>query len=171
MAALAQQLVNVGVTRLYASPLLRARESAEIVGQALGLGYDIVAALREWDVGLFEGRRDEPAWEKYWLLRKSWLAGRRDDRIEGGESLADIELRFVPFVRQLVASSKAEDVSLFIGHGGLYAAALPALLSNVSPAFADSHGLDNASFIVAEERSGALRCSTWGEHSFDLPGP
>jgi probable phosphoglycerate mutase len=163
MHALADKLSLASVTRIYSSPLLRAQQSAELLGLALSAPVEVSDALCEWHVGVLEGRSDDEAWRQYWRLRSDWLAGLRDNRIEGGESLTDIELRFVPFVRQLVGSANAEDVILLVAHGGLYAATLPALLGNISPSFAEAHGLDNAAFVLAQESGGQLSCLSWGE--------
>jgi broad specificity phosphatase PhoE len=53
--ALAEELAGDGIAAVYASDLLRARETAEIVGERLGLTVVIDSDLREKDWGTWEG--------------------------------------------------------------------------------------------------------------------
>jgi probable phosphoglycerate mutase len=52
---LAEQLADDGIAAIYASDLARARETAEIVGERLGLPVAIDPDLREKDWGTWEG--------------------------------------------------------------------------------------------------------------------
>lgn len=52
----ALSLAQLQITRIFASPLSRARETAEIVGAHLGLAVEIVDDLRERDWGDMTGR-------------------------------------------------------------------------------------------------------------------
>jgi len=83
---LAQAMAAVPVTRIYSSPLLRARQTAEILSAALGAPIEITDALREFDCGIAEGRSDDEAWSLSRRVMDDWL-GRGDpsSRIEGGE--------------------------------------------------------------------------------------
>ncbi len=164
--ALASKLASVRVTRILTSPLLRAKESSEILGQVLKAPVGISEALREIDMGTFEGRSDQEAWERYWQLRKDWLAGKFDSRIEGGESRKDIERRFLPYLRALLAEVVPEEEILLIGHSGLFCAVLPMILRNVDSLFAESYGIEKASYVLAERAGESLICKKWGEISF-----
>ena len=166
MDDLAGKLASVCVTRILTSPLLRAKESSEILGKVLEVPISVAEALREIDVGDFEGRRDKEAWERYWQLRKDWSAGKLDSRIEGGESLKDLERRFVPFLRTLEAGVMPDEEIVLVGHSGLYCAVLPMILRNVDSIFAESHGIEKASYVLAEEAGDSLTCKQWGEISF-----
>src|SRR5919205_4262120 len=52
---LAQELVDEELEAIYASDLARARETAEIIGERLGLAVVLDADLREKDWGTWEG--------------------------------------------------------------------------------------------------------------------
>ena len=54
--ALADQLAGVRFDAFYTSPILRARQSAQIVSDRLGLPFEVTPALAEYDVGILEGR-------------------------------------------------------------------------------------------------------------------
>lgn len=62
---LASSLASIPVQSLYCSTILRARQSAEILGQVLGLPPVELANLHEIDVGAFEGATLEMLRTKY----------------------------------------------------------------------------------------------------------
>ena len=93
--ALAQLVEGEGLRRIVASPLVRARETAEIVASHLGLAPDLDDRLKEVDVGDWERRlkddveRDEPeAWAAFRAAGADW-------RFPGGESLREQQDRVV----------------------------------------------------------------------------
>ncbi len=51
-----------GIAVVYTSPLMRAKETADIIAAALRTDVQIADALREPDCGVLEGRGDEEAW-------------------------------------------------------------------------------------------------------------
>lgn len=171
--ALAQTLKGIAVTRIFASPILRAVQTAEIVAGELGLSYDVTDALREYDVGMLEGRSDAVSWQRYWEINDAWLVRHEwDARIEQGESFLDIRQRFVPFIEQLVrdgATSSASDIVL-VGHGGVYRCMLPLVLRNIDFSFVLEHGMGHTDVVVAELTAVGLTCLTWGELSLNASG-
>ncbi len=136
--ALAAELLPAGITAIYTSPLLRAVQTAEILSEALGVGFEVTDALREYDCGILEGKSDPATWAAFWALREAWWPGRQwERRIEGGESFLDMQARFVPFIDGLLAADNQRDANLvLIGHGGLYLSMLPLVLVNVDFEFA-----------------------------------
>lgn len=163
---LGMDLNKIPVARIYTSPLLRAVQSGEIFSKIFDVPAEASKALEECGVGELEGRRDDEAWEQYWQVRRDWASGKKASRIKGGESLLDLENRFVPFVRALARDASPMDEVLVVGHGGLFCALLPGLLQNVSNDFAESHGLSNAAYIVAEKKHDLLWCSKWEKTFF-----
>jgi probable phosphoglycerate mutase len=163
------------VCRLYSSPLLRARDTAEILSVALGVPVQVTDALREYDCGILEGRSDEAGWRLYDEVFEAWVRyGRREERIPGGESLADMEARFVPFVRRLLVET--QDFAsphaplqpahvILIGHGGLYRCMLPLVLDNVAyqwtPDVQGAPHLGNTTYVLAQKREGRLVAVEW----------
>ena len=115
---------------LGASPLARARETAEIVGAELGLAPRLDERLVESDRGTWEGRllddvrRDDPE------LWAAWRRAGADFRFPGGESLAEHLERVSAALDEIVADGGP---ALVICHGG-----------TIRCAFARSHphGLD-----------------------------
>jgi len=170
--ALADRLRDQRFTHLYCSPLLRAIETAVITANRLGLDYEVVDALREYDCGIAEGRSDAEAWRLWQELFDAWLVdGRWEQRIEGGESFYEVRERFLPFIEGLV--NRYGDTGarvLCVSHGGVYRAMLPLVLKNVDVRRIVDHGFDPASCLVSEWRPAGLYCVEWDGRAIDGNG-
>ena len=160
---LAAELQLAGIAAIYTSPLLRAVQTAEILSEALGVGFEITDALREYDCGSLEGTSGPETWAAFWALREAWYPGRQwERRIEGGESFLDMRARFVPFIEGLLAADGSSNKSLvLIGHGGLYLSMLPLVLANVGHELASHQPFPNTGYVLAENRSQGLVCREW----------
>ena len=137
--ASAAELLPAAITAIYTSPLLRAVQTAEILSQALGVGFEVTDALREYDCGILEGTSGPETWGTFWALREAWWPGRHGARrIEGGESF----LRHAGALRAVhrwifwQQTINATRTLVLIGHGGLYLSMLPLVLVNVDFEFA-----------------------------------
>jgi broad specificity phosphatase PhoE len=162
MERLADRLRGIAISAFYVSPVLRARQSAEIIAARLGLTYSTTTALGEFDMGVLEGRADPASWQAYDALLDAWLSRREwHARIDGGESFADVQARFLPLIAGLCANPP-DGPALLLGHGGTFICMLPQVLSNVSVEFARERSLGHAEMVVAEVRAGRLTCVAWG---------
>ena len=161
--AASRALAGISVDRVYSSPVMRAVQTAQILAGSHGVPIEIVEALREWSVGIYEGTADPAGWELHRRVQDDWFVHHKlDSRMSGGESLLDIRARFVPFVESLLQSDDgASSTLVLVGHGGLYLAMLPALFTNVDWAFARQHGFPNTAYALAETRPGGLYCLSW----------
>jgi probable phosphoglycerate mutase len=175
---LADNLGGVEFAALYCSPVLRAVQTAGIVGQRLGLVPEVADGLCEWDVGILDGQRYTPETEGlHRQVTEQWLIhGNYDARIEGGESYNDIVARFMPLIEQIETTYGGTDANvLLISHGGALTNMLPLLLSNVDRDLALTWRTPYATPIVAELRDGEWVALRWGEAiwqdgSWSLPG-
>jgi probable phosphoglycerate mutase len=160
---LAGTLRAIKFNAIYASPLLRARQTAEIVNQHHGLAIQVTLALSEHDAGDFEGRADDAAWEEYSQLFERWILRHElDARIPNGESFNEMRARFIPFIADVTQKYADSDTNiLFVGHAGIFHSMLPLLLSNVGYAFGSQHILGNTGVIVVEQQKGDLVCLEW----------
>jgi broad specificity phosphatase PhoE len=118
--ALARAVADEGLAALWTSPLRRARETAEIVGAAVGLQARVDDRLAESRRGSWEGRlltdieRDEPeAWA-------AWARGGADFRFPGGESLGEHQERVLAALADVALGPQP---ALVISHGGTIRAA------------------------------------------------
>jgi broad specificity phosphatase PhoE len=149
--------------RIYASPVLRAVQTAQILAQALQAPVEISEALREWSVGIYEGTTDPRGWELHQQVQDDWFIQRRlESKMPGGESFNEIRERFVPFIEGLLEQEgHSERRVALVGHGGLYLAMLPVILRNVDFAFARQQGVPYTAVVEAEARPEGLTCIFW----------
>lgn len=163
--SLAQSMQGIQLARVFSSPVMRAVQTAEIAAAAAGVPVEVTDALREYDLGVLEGRSDEEAWRLYdeevaaWLDRRDW-----DFRVPEGESFNDIRARFEPFIQGLAAQYGQSEAGLaLVGHGGTYRLMLPLVLKNIDFDFALAHPITNTMIITACAAGSGLRCQRWGD--------
>ena len=106
----AERLRDRGITSIVASPLSRARVTAEIVGEVLGLEVTLEPDLREVSWGVHEGK---PLAE--WF--HTWISGHATP--EGAESFAELRRRAVAGLNRAMAKPPAV---LIVAHGGVFRA-------------------------------------------------
>ncbi len=101
---------------LYASPFVRALETARLIGRVLGLEPEVVADLREQDFGALRGQsyRSLPT-------REMAEADRWHFRPDGGETLADVSRRAGPALDTIARRHLGGQV-VIVSHGGVLAA-------------------------------------------------
>lgn len=163
--ALADRLRSIPITSIFCSPVLRARETADIVSAALGIPYQVTQALREYDCGILEDRSDEASWRLHRYYFDDWTLNHNyTNKPEGGESFVDIQNRFVPFIESMKNTSDQQ--LLLIGHGGLFLLMLPLLLLNINNEFVQKHAIGHTDCIVAELQPNGFVCKQWGDLQF-----
>ena len=160
--ALAERLAGVGIVQVYASPLLRAVQTAETLAQAWGVPYEVTDALREFDCGIAENRADAEAWQLWQSAVDAWDAQDWRYKIEGGECFLDLRDRFVPFIEGVVQRhAQPTDKVALVGHGGLYFSVLPLVLTNVDARAVKTWSMPNTGYVLAETTPSGLRCLEW----------
>lgn len=161
--ALAGKLRGIPFSAMFSSPVLRARETTEILSAALGIPYQVTEALREYDCGILEEKSDEQSWGYHNQYYEDWvLRGQYTNKPEDGECFLDIQNRFVPFIDSLTQGNEDKNI-LLVGHGGLFTLMLPLVLTNIDHAFTTTRGLGNAEYVLARQGAGGLVCLRWGE--------
>ena len=112
---LAEQLAGEGIAALYTSQLARARETAEIVGEALGLEPVVDDRFAESSRGSWEGRRLVDIEREEPELWTAWLGAGDHFRFPGGESLAEHATRVAMALAEM---ARGPFPALVICHGG-----------------------------------------------------
>ncbi len=136
-----------GIGALYASPVARARETAETVAAAIGLSPVYDARLAETDTGDWTGRlkadvqRDDPeGWAAY-LRGAGW-------RFPGGESLAEQSDRVEAALADIAAATDGTPGdALVVCHRGVMRVALCARQPGGLAGFHDI-AIPNASLVA-----------------------
>lgn len=162
---LADSLKAIPITAIYASPVLRARETADILSQSLRQPYQVTEALREYDCGILEEQSDDSSWGLHREIYEDWTVHHNYHRQpDGGECFLDIRNRFLPFIKALTQDGlHTNQHVLFVGHGGLFQLMLPLVLINIDDAFVGSHGINHTDCIIAEQQPAGLVCLQWGQ--------
>ena len=159
---LAEQLSDIPFTAIFSSPILRARETAEILSRSFHLPYQVTEALREYDCGILEEQSDEESWRSHRGFYEDWTVRHNySNKPEGGECFTEIRERFVPFIESF--KREGDDHILLIGHGGLFHLMLPLVLTNIDDEFVRMHGLSHTECVIAEWHSVGFICRQWGD--------
>jgi broad specificity phosphatase PhoE len=120
---LADLLQDEQATALYTSPLLRANETARIVGERLGLVPQELEALREIDVGDWQGLTIDEVRERFpERAAVGWHAGWTN-----GETHEELSARVVPALLEL-ARLHSDGRVVGVTHAGPIRAALMSAL-------------------------------------------
>ncbi len=166
--ALAQNLKDIRIAAIYSSPVLRARETAEILSQEFHLPYQSTEALREYDCGILEEKSDEASWKLHSEIAEDWTVNHNYLRKpEGGENFLDIKKRFIPFIESFTHNHlNSQNHILFVSHGGLLQLMLPEILTNIDHDFVRSHGIGHTQCISVELVHDELVCKQWGDTNF-----
>ena len=157
------------ITALFASPLRRAHETAEIIGAQLGLETTVLEALRAVYVGDLEGRSDEEAWALHNEIDRAWVSGVAGATFPGGEDLPTLLGRFARGLHE-IGRRNPDGRSVVVGHAGLMRIGLTNLFRDGSIELGGPVG--NCSIIELElelepagaELRGRVACWARSEH-------
>ena len=161
--SLAGQFKGLDAVLIFTSPVLRAAQTAGILAEHLGVTIQFSEALREWDVGIYEGTSDPQGWDLHRKVQDNWfLHAVLDSKMPGGESFLEIKARFIPFIENLIREWGHQAANLIlVAHGGLYRAMLPEILTNINRRYLQRTTIPYTARIVAELGSSGLVCSSW----------
>jgi len=145
-AVQAERLRATKLTAVFSSDLGRSRRSAEIIGAPHGLMPNVVPALREMDMGRWDGLPASQIREREPKAFADWMARIGEFPFPEGESVPDLLARVAPAFDAIVA------------HGGPNRALLCRALG-LPLARLLAFGQDYAALSILEEASGgwALR--------------
>ena len=167
--ACAHALSTRGVERLYASDLSRARQTAQIIGDRLGLSVRLDPRLREMSFGRLEGR----TWaelEAYFRQVEAAGAGDWFSAVPpGGESRAQLTERGWAVTNEIARSHPNETVAL-VSHGGFIGFFLRQVLGLRTDQRYVGFRTHNCAINAFELREERFHLVTWGElrHLEDL---
>lgn len=115
---LANFVRNIGLTKLYSSDLQRARETAEILGNALGFEPEYDKRLREQHVGIWQGLTVPEMHGWYADEYEKLQADIEGYTIEGGESRADVAKRVNSALKEIIekAGETGDEVIGIVTH-------------------------------------------------------
>ncbi len=151
-----ERLKRYDATALYTSDILRASETADIIGEAVKLKPQPMPDLREIDVGQWEGLTPEELYRRFPEHMQEYERDpARTVRI-GGESYAQLQQRALQALNDIHAAHHADETVLAVSHGGT----IRALLCHVIDLDLRNFGrmwLDNGSFTELRYGSNGWR--------------
>ena len=151
----ARFLADQAISHAFSSPLIRAVETATIIGASHGLVPAPIHELREVDVGRWEGgswvdiEREEP--DAY----RRFVTDPATHGYAGGENLTQVQQRVMPAVEKLLKHHLGK-VILVVGHNVGNRVLLASLL-HVPLAKARGIDQDNCGVNVVRYRDGELK--------------
>ena len=148
-AVLAQRVqaeLEADIDALWCSDLSRARETAEIVGAALGLVPRLDPRLREGDRGDWEGRRFGEVAAADPQRYAAWLSAGPEFAFPGGESMLEHQDRVLAALADIAAAADPARASLVVCHRGSIRVALCARDPRGLSAFHD-HDVANTGLV------------------------
>ncbi|MBN1176495.1 MAG: histidine phosphatase family protein [Dehalococcoidales bacterium] len=113
--ALAEYLSGEKIDFVYSSPLKRAVKTAQAIARHHNLEVNIVRNLIDIDYGEWQGKPLKEITEQYREIYRDWLDTPEQVRIPGGECLADVNNRAVPFVEDAMMRC-GEGRIVFVSH-------------------------------------------------------
>ncbi|MSP22953.1 MAG: histidine phosphatase family protein [Dehalococcoidia bacterium] len=112
----ARRLATSGATRIYASPLMRAWETARPVGVATGLDVEPLDGLREYNYGEAQGLTWDEVESRWGVSVGKWGTG----SIPGEEGTVAFHARVTAAFEEL-AERHRDDTAIVVSHGGTIA--------------------------------------------------
>lgn len=111
-AAVAKFFARRKLDHVYASPLVRARQTAEAVAEPHGLKVETVDELTEADVGDWEGLHWDEVEAQYPDAYRDYMADPGVNPYLGGESFGQVQERVVPAILSLVEKHLGESIAV-----------------------------------------------------------
>jgi broad specificity phosphatase PhoE len=147
-AALPRTLDVELIDAVYASPLTRARRTAEPLADASGLEVQVRAGLREISAGALEMLGGPEPLATYLGTTLAWCDGDLSPTIPGGEHGATVLARFDEVVAE--AACSGADTVVMISHGMMIRTWAAARSHNVTAEQAANIPLTNAGMVVLD---------------------
>jgi 2,3-bisphosphoglycerate-dependent phosphoglycerate mutase len=159
---LVASLRGVPILQIYSSTRLRAIQTADALAFDHGLTLSLAPEAVEIDIGLPPVSPEEARAIHTQIVNKWFVDKDVDARVGGGESFAEAQRRFLPFVREVMNRHALDSgVVVIVAHGATLGYMVPMLATNVPADFALRHPLPNTGIIKTELRDSRLFCTEW----------
>lgn len=116
-----QRLKKLDIDALYSSNLIRARQTAEIIGKELNLENNIEENFREISFGALEGLDDTQIKAQYGEFVEQRARADKDLPCPNGETGKDVYDRVFPLILKIINKAKNENIHniAIVTHGGV----------------------------------------------------
>lgn len=138
------------IDAIYSSPLKRAVQTAEIIGNALDLPVTVIEHFREMNVGdLEDGPPTLENWAFHDRIVAEWLRGSYTVAFPGGEDYLTLLDRMRAGLTTALRGREDQRI-VIVGHGGIFTATIGALCPNASLPEILRHPSHNCSVSIME---------------------
>ena len=128
----AEYFEHKSIDLIFASPLKRAAETAQIIGDRLGIEPVIIESLREINVGRLEGMPDrDEMWRTHNEIFFAWMDGKSDARFPDGEDFNMCNARMLNAMHRILTGNHERRI-VVVGHGGLFLTTIGILSQDTS---------------------------------------
>lgn len=117
--ALADRLAGMAWTRVAASPLKRARETADLLLGGADFRLILDPDLEEISHGAWEGLLASEVRQRWPEVQRDWRERPDQVRLPGGETLAEVQARAWAALERLTQGLGGEDTLLVVTHDGV----------------------------------------------------
>jgi broad specificity phosphatase PhoE len=157
---LAESLATAPILSIHTSTHLRAVQTADAIAFKRNLTLNLAPEAVEINLGVKEG---DDVRAVYMDLAHKWVVEKDLEARHGdGESFADVQRRFLPFVRELMnRHALDEGVIVIVAHSATLGFMTPVLATNIPADFPIRHPLPNTGVIKTEVRDSKLYCTEW----------
>jgi broad specificity phosphatase PhoE len=114
--AVASSLSQNKISAVYASGLLRARRTAQFIGQPHNLQVQIEHDVRELDHGALEGLTFDEIKERYPDFIRKWRTEPAELQVPGGERLSDVQQRALAGLHRIAGRHAENDSIVIVSH-------------------------------------------------------
>lgn len=150
-------LADKGITSIYHSPFHRAEQTAQIIGERLGLPVSPEADIAELNCGDFQGRSDDESWKAFQIIFDRWLLRDWEAAFPGGETYREAFDRYTRALDRV----RPDQITLFVTHGGITCSVLPYICVNAAALQGERH-LGNTGLVILEPYGdGRFICRAW----------
>jgi broad specificity phosphatase PhoE len=161
---IAAALRGEGIERLHAGPLRRTRETAEIIGSALGIPVVIDPGFDNISLGEWQGVPKETVqrdWPEAW---HQWQTSPEHLVVPGGETVEDVKRRAFARVSELVGDPSTPAALGIVTHRSVMKVLASAFLNVPAPYFWKFY-IDNAAYSVFDHDSGGFSLMSWNNNA------
>ncbi|MQS74932.1 histidine phosphatase family protein [Companilactobacillus halodurans] len=170
ISLLAKRLQETKIDHMYASPLPRAKVTAETLIEDMNrqIPLSIVDDLREFDLGIMEGRKFSELENEIpgviYAFRNQPCD--YDSDLIRGESFEEVAKRTTGAVKRIVDENQASGSVVIVSHGAALVTLIQSLLGTDIADIRKDGGLSNTSLTHLQYNDGKFKLIKWNETGY-----
>ena len=146
----AARLATLGPSRILSSDLMRAADTAAVLGELSGVPVETDERLRELEFGAREGLTWDEAWEQMPEGMQAWIDG-DESKIPGSETHHQAGERFAGALRDHAEVLGDDETLVIVAHGGVARVGVCSFLGFPVDTWNSLGGLNNCAWSVLQE--------------------